>query len=162
MFLLYKLQNSYIVSVQFLLEIVYFTTEIIIFMASLLTQGSHKQQHNLNYTVGIIWDIFHTEFQRCEIKKCSRCIFLKGTNKKNTSKLLKIVNIPVISVVSSTKNEFVAVQEDVTLYGHCSKHLKYSERKHYNKMCDHRRVNITSLTSQILSYLRKNQIFFQE
>lgn len=50
--------------------------------------------------------------------------------------------LPVISVVSSTKNEFVVVQEGVTLYGHCSKHLKYSERKHYVKILDYQKVNI--------------------
>lgn len=35
--------------------------------------------------------------------------------------------MPVISVVSSTKNVLVAVLEDVTQYAHCSKHLKCSK-----------------------------------
>lgn len=84
--------------------------------------------------------------------------FLK--RKKERNKIFNRVsedlpNIPVISVVSSTKNEFVAVQEDVTLYGHCSKHLKYSERKCYIKMCDYQRANIISLTIYVILFMKE-------
>lgn len=87
-------------------------------------------------------------------------VFIFSKERKKTNKKIKasdpLTYLPVISVVSSTKNEFVVVQEDVTLYGHCSKHLKYSERKHYVKMLDFQMVNIIFFISRF--YLMKKLV----
>lgn len=64
----------------------------LVYYRTYLTQRGHKYQKNLKYTLGIIWEVFYTEFQKCETRTCPRFIFLKGRRKgiKNTTELLKI------------------------------------------------------------------------